>query len=88
MVFADSVLCWLAHLGDVGDDGRERRELVVHLLPPLPLRNDVLGRAPGRSPPAAFRLHRCRRWCGESPGSCTGVVSFLLGLSRREAQLL
>lgn len=51
-----------SHLGDVGDDGRERCELVVHLLPPLPLGDDVLLHARARFPATAATAFLLGLW--------------------------
>lgn len=72
----------IPHLGYVGDHGRKSRELVIHLLPALPLGDDVLMHAGARPPPSFTALHRCPS-C-----SCAAAVAFVLRLSRSEAQLL
>lgn len=44
------------HLLEAGDNGGQRHELLLQLLPPLPLRDDVLLRVRGRPAPPLRRL--------------------------------
>lgn len=51
---------YMHYLGEVGDDGGQRHELLLHLLAPLALGDDMLLRVPVRPAPPIRRhlLHR------------------------------